>query len=74
MPEPRRSIQEVATRLTQPWTHLVLGQVDDYCAYLSRFLGGYVYHQHTKDELYLVLEGEIYLDYADGTSVAVRAG
>jgi mannose-6-phosphate isomerase-like protein (cupin superfamily) len=24
--------------------------------------------------MYLVLEGEIYLDYADGSSVAVRAG
>jgi mannose-6-phosphate isomerase-like protein (cupin superfamily) len=74
MPEPRRSIQEVAARLTQPWTHLVLGQVDDYCAYLSRFLGSYVYHQHAKDEMYLVLEGEIYLDYASGSSVNVRAG
>ena len=74
MPERKTSITEAAGRLTQPFTHTILGQVDDYCAYLSRFLGSYRFHQHTKDEMYLVLEGEILIDYYDGPSVPLRKG
>jgi mannose-6-phosphate isomerase-like protein (cupin superfamily) len=51
-----------------------LGQVDDYCAYLSRFDGAWKFHEHTKDEMYIVLEGEILIDYYDGPSVPVRQG
>ncbi|MGB9592702.1 MAG: cupin domain-containing protein [Anaerolineae bacterium] len=74
MPERKRSIAEAAAELAQPFTHAVLGRVDDYCAYLSRFEGAYRFHEHAKDELYLVMEGEIWIDYADGPSVPVRQG
>ena len=74
MPERKNSIAETAETLTQPFTHNVLGQVDDYCAYLSRFAGAYKFHEHAKDEMYLVLEGEIFIDYYDGPSVPVRQG
>jgi mannose-6-phosphate isomerase-like protein (cupin superfamily) len=74
VPERKARITEAAERLTQPFTHTVLGQVDDYCAYLSRFEGSYRFHEHAKDEMYMVLEGEIFIDYYDGPSVPVREG
>jgi mannose-6-phosphate isomerase-like protein (cupin superfamily) len=74
MPEKKTSVASAAAKLTQPFTHTVLGQVDEYCAYLSRFLGSYRFHQHEKDELYMVLEGEMFIDYYDGPSVPVRQG
>jgi mannose-6-phosphate isomerase-like protein (cupin superfamily) len=74
MPEQKTVVAEAAELLTQPFTHRVLGQVDDYCAYLSRFMGTYKFHEHIKDEMYLVLEGEIFIDYYDGPSVPVRQG
>jgi len=74
MPERKASIVQAAELLTQPFTHTVLGQVDDYCVYLSRFLGPYRFHEHTKDEMYMVLEGEIFIDYYNGPSVPVRHG
>ena len=74
MPEKKTSIAQAAALLTQPFTHTVLAQVDDYCAYLSRFLGSYKFHQHLNDELYMVMEGEIFIDYFDGPSVPVRKG
>jgi len=74
MPERKTIIAESAELLTQPFTHKVLGQVDDYCAYLSRFRGAYKFHQHAKDEMYLVLEGEIFIDYYDGPSIPIRQG
>jgi mannose-6-phosphate isomerase-like protein (cupin superfamily) len=72
--EQKQSIAEMAVRLTEPFRHLVVGQVDDYCAYLTRIEGTYLFHQHAKDEMYLVLEGEIGVDYAGGTSVTVDQG
>jgi mannose-6-phosphate isomerase-like protein (cupin superfamily) len=72
--ERKTSIAEAAELLAQPFTHSVLGQVDDYCAYLSRFQGTYRFHEHAKDEMYVVLEGEIFIDYYDGPSVPVGQG
>jgi mannose-6-phosphate isomerase-like protein (cupin superfamily) len=74
VPERKTSITEAAELLTQPFTHTVVGQVDDYCAYLSRFMGTYRFHEHAKDEMYVVLEGEIFIDYYDGPSMPVRQG
>jgi mannose-6-phosphate isomerase-like protein (cupin superfamily) len=74
MPERIVSIAWARESLVQPFTHSVLGQVDEYCAYLSRFLGIYKFHEHAKDEMYVVLEGEIFIDYYDGPSVPVREG
>ncbi len=70
----KTNIAQIAAALTQPFTHRVVGQVDDYCVYLSRFKGEYRFHQHAKDELYLVLEGEIGIDYPDGRRVTVGEG
>ena len=72
------SIAEVAARLDNPFEHVVVGQVDDYCAYLVRIEGNYLFHQHPKDEMYLVLEGELAIDYGpaveDGGTVILREG
>jgi len=73
MPE-KVNIAQVAARLTEPFKHLVVGRVDDYCAYLTRIEGTYLFHHHPRDEMYLVLEGEIAVDYADGTSIALNQG
>jgi mannose-6-phosphate isomerase-like protein (cupin superfamily) len=74
MVEAKKVLTEVAQSLTEPFKHVVVGQVDDYCAYLTRIEGDYLFHQHVKDEMYLVLEGEIRVDYDDGTSVALSGG
>ena len=74
MPERKTEIAAASDLLAQPFTHTVLGQVDDYCAYLSRFQGVYRFHEHAKDEMYVVWEGEIVIDYFDGPSIPVRQG
>ena len=68
------NIGQIATSLTEPFKHIVVGQVDDYCAYLTRIEGAYLFHQHSRDEMYLVMSGEIGVDYDDGTSVIVGQG
>jgi mannose-6-phosphate isomerase-like protein (cupin superfamily) len=67
-------LADVARGLTEPFRHIVVGQVDDYCAYLTLIEGTYLFHQHAKDEMYLVVEGEIGIDYDDGASVTLGQG
>ncbi len=67
----KQSIRELADRLEGPFKHLVLGQIDGYCAYLVRIEGKYLFHQHPKDEMYLVLDGAMTVDYADGSTVVL---
>lgn len=74
MSEQKTSIAKAASLLTQPFTHTVLGQVEGYCAYLSRFHGAYKFHEHARDEMYVVWEGEIFIDYYDGPSIPVHEG
>lgn len=74
MAESKRVIEELAKGIRDPFKHIVLGQVDDYCAYLTRIEGSYLYHQHSKDEMYVVLDGELEVDYDDGSSVTVNQG
>ena len=51
-----------------------MGQVDDYCAYLTRIEGTYIFHHHARDEMYLVMEGEMAVDYADGAGITLSEG
>ena len=67
-------LADMAQSLKEPFKHVVVGQVDDYCAYLTRIEGVYLFHQHAKDEMYLVLEGEIGVDYDDDNSVTLGEG
>ncbi len=68
------SVEEAQAKLPRPWVHTVLGQVDDYCAYLCRFAGTYTFHLHARDEMYLVLEGKAFVEYEGGPKLALAAG
>lgn len=70
----KRNVYDIASRLTESFERVMVGQVDDYCAFIVRIDGSYLFHQHTKDEMYLVLDGELAVDYADGTTIILREG
>jgi mannose-6-phosphate isomerase-like protein (cupin superfamily) len=74
MPQKTVSIRQAQAKLSRPWVHTVVGQVDDYCAYLCRFQGTYQFHRHAKDEMYMVLEGETFIEYQDGPTVLLQEG
>ena len=74
MPQKIVSVEEATAKIPQPWIHTVVGQVDEYCAYLCRFQGAYRFHQHGKDEMYLVLEGEAFVEYQGGPKLSLKTG
>ncbi len=69
----KTNLDELASILNQPFTHLELGQVNDHAAYLLLFKGEFPFHRHTKDELYIVLEGEFTLRFKNEPPVTLKA-
>jgi mannose-6-phosphate isomerase-like protein (cupin superfamily) len=66
------TLDELAAVLTEPYKHLEVGQVNDHAVYLVRFKGDYVFHRHTRDEMYLVLEGEARLHFPNQPSIVLK--
>ena len=59
----KHSISELAALITSPFVYLDLGSVNDHVVSVMRIEGRYPLHSHTKDEMYIILEGEITLEY-----------
>ena len=68
----KTTIDELAALLDKPYQHLELGQVNDHAVYLVRFKGEYVFHRHTKDEMYLVLEGEANIKFPNLRPITLK--
>jgi len=68
----KTSIEEFAGLLTKPWVHLEMAQVNDHAVYIVRFKGDYVSHRHTKDEMYMVLEGEAKIQYPNQPPLVLK--
>jgi len=74
MPQKIVSIEAAKEKLPQPWIHTVVGQVDEYCAYLCRFHGTYWFHEHNRDEMYFVLAGEAFVEFQNGPTLVLKEG
>ena len=67
------NLLSLARTFTGPRTNVVVHQTNESCTRLAAFTGVYPWHCHPdSDEQFLVLEGELFIDLADGTTVALR--
>jgi mannose-6-phosphate isomerase-like protein (cupin superfamily) len=65
---------EKYARLTEQWQPRVVAEMNDYQFKVVRLEGDFVWHSHADtDETFLVLEGELGIDFRDGT-VTIGAG
>ena len=74
MTSSKTGIDELARLLREPYSHLELGQVNDHAAYLLNFKNDFPFHSHTKDEMYLVLEGQVTIRFKHGKSLVLARG
>lgn len=59
---------------TAPYRNVVINGVNDSCLRLATFEGDYRWHFHPdSDELFVVVDGELAIDLADGSSHRLRA-
>lgn len=70
----KTSVTEFTPLLKEAYSHLALGRVNDHTAYLMNFQGSYPMHNHTRDELYFVLEGEITIRFKNSPPETLHKG
>jgi mannose-6-phosphate isomerase-like protein (cupin superfamily) len=63
-----------ASSIPEQWAQRVVAELNDYQFKVVRIEGDFVWHDHPDtDEAFLVLEGELRIDFRDG-AVTVRPG
>ncbi|SMF67349.1 Mannose-6-phosphate isomerase, cupin superfamily [Tistlia consotensis] len=61
------NLAEKLERLTEQWSPRVVAELNDYQFKVVRLEGDFVWHDHPEtDEAFLVLEGELRIDFRDG--------
>lgn len=61
-----------AAAVTEDYRNQVLNRVNDSCLRLAVFQGKYRWHLHpVSDELFVVLEGAIIIEFKDGASIRI---
>jgi len=67
-------IQALQRAVDEPYRNEVLSNVNDDCLRLAVFEGEYRWHQHPdSDELFLVVEGRLQIEFADRDAVELTA-
>lgn len=65
---PVLNVYDQLAEVTELWSPRVLGQVNDQYLKVARVQGELAWHQHDdEDELFLVLKGELVIEYAHGS-------
>ena len=61
-------------KFSEHFSPKIIAQMNDYHFKLCKFQGDFVWHKHTDtDETFLVLEGEMHIDFRDG-KVLLKTG
>ncbi len=72
-PLQRINLGELSQRLTEQYQNFVVNEVNESCLRLAVFTGEYPWHRHPESaELFLVLEGELIIDFKDRESVILH--
>jgi mannose-6-phosphate isomerase-like protein (cupin superfamily) len=57
------------------WQQRVIAEMNDYQFKVARLDGDFIWHSHADtDETFIVLEGELRIDFRDGDALSLRAG
>lgn len=65
----RINLSEKLASFTDHWAPKIVGRLNDYHVKLVKIKGEFVWHSHPDtDELFLVLKGDMVIDFRDGES------
>ncbi len=60
------NLERLARQATVPYVPHDVASIDDYHAFVVLFEGTFPWHAHEQDELFLVLEGELRVEFKGG--------
>ena len=64
------NVAEKFALFDETWQPKIVGELNDFHVKIVKIDGEFVWHHHdTEDELFLVIEGEIAMEYRDGDEV-----
>jgi mannose-6-phosphate isomerase-like protein (cupin superfamily) len=64
------NVNEKFALFDETWQPKIVGELNDFHVKIVKIHGEFVWHHHdTEDELFLVIEGEIAMEYRDGDEV-----
>ena len=69
------NLGEKLSKFSEQWTPKVIAEMNDYQFKLVKIEGEFVWHEHLDtDEAFIVIEGSMRIDFADGSSVELDEG
>ena len=69
------NFDEKLSKFSEQWTPKVIAEMNDYQFKLVRIEGEFVWHDHPDtDEAFIVIEGNMRIDFEDGASVELDEG
>lgn len=74
MPPTKVNLKDKLAQFTEQWSPKIVGDMDGFQFKVAKLEGDFVWHSHPDtDEAFLVLEGELRIDFRDG-AVQLQAG
>ncbi|MCG8570065.1 MAG: cupin domain-containing protein [Spirochaetes bacterium] len=69
------NFQDKFSLFSDQWKPKIIAQMNDYHFKLARIQGDFIWHDHKHtDETFMVIEGELRIDFRDGSNVQLTAG
>lgn len=69
----KTNLLESVSGITE-YANSVVSNVNDHVLRLAVIEGDFHWHQHDTDELFMVLEGELFIDFEDNQTISLRPG
>jgi mannose-6-phosphate isomerase-like protein (cupin superfamily) len=60
------NLEQLARTITVPYAPVTVAEVDEYHAFIVLFEGTFPWHDHRQDELFIVLDGELRVEFKGG--------
>ncbi|MEB9972482.1 cupin domain-containing protein [Bacillus cereus] len=68
------NLDTITKDITDEYVNFVVSDVNDHCLRIAVFSGEYKWHYHSNsDELFMVLEGELLIDFKDKETAILKS-
>jgi mannose-6-phosphate isomerase-like protein (cupin superfamily) len=67
------NLERIARDATVPFSPIPVAEIDDYHAFVVLFEGTFPWHDHGRDEFFLVLDGELRIEFKGGLAATTLA-
>ena len=69
------NLEEKFSKFSEHWHPYIIGEINENHIKLAKVKGDLIWHKHDhEDELFIVLDGTLMMDFRDGRTVATKPG